>query len=200
MEIGTRVQVINPPDHYGFLSGAIGTVDRVWNSPNGTLFGVRIDNYNNSKSKYGLFWLNAICFIIFEGETKMYFNYTPATIHFLDGSNTHREYAYALYDATVVAGDTVVVNTGHHGLAIAQVCTVGECDKSLVKYGREIVCKVDLTAFNERKAKAKKIAELEQDMKAKAAEIQVATLYEMLAEKNPGLRAMLDEYKSLTAG
>lgn len=199
MEMGDRIRIVNPPTQYGFLVGAVGTVERVWKGKSMTPFGILVDGVENSHSKYGIFWLSEGSIKLFKEERHMNKGFSVATVKFLDGSNTGRGYAYALYDDNIAVGDVVVVNTGHHGMAVAKIDALNEMGGADVKFGREVICKVDLTAFNERKQKVKRIAALEAQMRAKVAEVQAAALYEMMAEKSPELRAMLDEYKLLTA-
>ena len=120
-------------------------------------------------------------------------NYRVAGIKFGDSWQTKdKTYPYALYDEDIAIGDTVVVMTGHHGMTIAEVCSIGEMSKDSVTCGREIICKVDMTAYNDRKAKAKKMAELKVEMDAKVKALQEVALYELMAEKDPELKAMLD--------
>lgn len=200
MKIGDHVYIVNPPDRYGFLDGASGTVERIWKGKSITPFGVLVDGVDNGRSKYGIFWLSKGSIKLFREERSMNKGFSVATVKFLDGSNTSRGYAYALYDKGIAAGDIVVVHTGHHGMALARIDAMNELNHADVQCGREVICKVDLTAFNERKEKARRIASLEREMQAKIAEVQAAALYEMMAEKSPELRAMLDEYKALTTG
>lgn len=132
-------------------------------------------------------------------EIPMLKNFIPAGIKFESGANTDRVYAYALYDYDIVVGDLVVVNTGHHGMAVARVATIGEIKKEEVACGREIICKVDTTAFKDRKAKAQRMAELKKEMDAMVQDLQATALYELMAEKNPALATLLSEFKSLGA-
>lgn len=124
-------------------------------------------------------------------------NYRVAGIKFVHGYNTDQTYPYALYDEDIIIGDTVVVMTGHHGMAIAEVRSIGEMPKDSVTCGREIICKVDMTAYIDRKAKAKKMAELKVEMDAKVKALQEVALYELMAEKDPELKAMLEAFKAL---
>ena len=68
-----------------------------------------------------------------------------------------------------------------------------------MSHGREIVCKVDMSAFEERKAKAAQLVELKARMDSKVQQLQKAAVYEMLAEKDPELAEMLKAYKELLA-
>lgn len=130
-------------------------------------------------------------------ETPMLKNYRVASIKFQDDWKTDKTYPYALYDEDIAIGDTVVVMTGHHGMTIAEVCAIGKTPKDSVTCGREIICKVDMTAYNDRKAKAKKMAELKVEMDAKVKALQEVALYELMAEKDPELKAMLEAFKAL---
>lgn len=62
---------------------------------------------------------------------------------------------------------------------------------------KEIVCKVDFTAWNERRERAKRMNELQCMMNNRVRDLQETALFEMLASKDPELKAMLDEYKTL---
>lgn len=132
-------------------------------------------------------------------ETKeKYFmdkNYHPIIINFISGSNTNVPYTYAAYE-DYAEGDYVVVHTGHHGMAIAKVKAVGKEDDK-VEYGREIICKIDMTSYNDRKARAKRRAELKNRMKTKVKELQETAIFEMLAKEDAGLAEMLKEFKEL---
>ena len=124
-------------------------------------------------------------------------NYRVAGIRFQDGYNTDKTYPYALYDENIAIGDLVVVMTGHHGMSIAEVCSIGDFDKDAVSCDREIVCKVDMTAYQDRKARAKKLADLKKEMDAKVKALQEVALYELMAEKDPELKGMLEAFKAL---
>ena len=130
-------------------------------------------------------------------EIPMLKNYRVAGIRFQDGYNTDKTYPYALYDENIAIGDLVVVMTGHHGMSIAEVCSIGDFDKDAVSCDREIVCKVDMTAYQDRKARAKKLADLKKEMDAKVKALQEVALYELMAEKDPELKGMLEAFKAL---
>jgi hypothetical protein len=89
------------------------------------------------------------------------------------------------------------VQTGHHGLALAEISSIGCGDKDKVKCSREIITRVDMEAFYQRQEKRKALAQLKKDMDKKVKELQETALYEMLAEKDPALAMMLVQYKTL---
>ena len=194
--IGARVQ-IKPKSHYnGRFAGEFGEVVRDYEDS----IAVRIDGIDNPRSQYGAYWFNEneVEFIESE-EINMYGNYITADVAFLNGTNTNKTYNYALYDSDIRPEDLVVVQTGHHGLAVARVVSTDGEPNGPVSHGREIVCKVDTTAFEERKARAAQLVELKARMDQKVQQLQKAAVYEMLAEKDPELAAMLQAYKDLVA-
>lgn len=206
MEIPCRVQIQAPHRYRGWFNGLFGeVVRRSSDSVSSNTVGVKVDGYYNKRSAYGVYWFK-ISELVPENEnkseseeTKMLLpNYTAASVQFLSGSNAEVKYTYALYDETVVVGDTVVVQTGHHGLALAQVVEISADLVPKVACNREIVAKVDFTAFYDRQARAKRLAELRAAMDTKVKELQALALYDMLAEKDPALKDLLTEYRELS--
>ena len=183
--------------------GMVGTID---NTSRSDVIGIKIPGYLNPKSEKGIFWFyyDEIEFIESEENTVLNHNedFKVAGVKFLSGSNSDKEYYYALFadDADAQEGDLVVVQTGHHGLALAQISSIDDTDKNKVQCSREIVSIVDTTAFENRKAKRKALVELRKKMDKKVKELQETALYELLAEKDPALAEMLDTYKRLTGG
>lgn len=107
------------------------------------------------------------------------------------------EYCFACYDEVTV-GDFVVVDT-RYGFKVVEVTSdpyTGYFDekKHVLK---EVVCKVDFSNFNERRAKAERLKELKERMDSKVNQLQSLAIYEMLSEKDPELKCMLDELKEL---
>lgn len=193
--VGARVQIKPKSNYHGRFAGELGEVVRAYEGN----VAVRIDGISNIRSKYGAYWFSEKEIEIIESEEIiMYGNYVTAKVAFLNGTNTDKTYNYALYDFSISPEDIVVVQTGHHGLAVARVEALGE-PNGPVSHGREIVCKVDLSAFEERKARAAQLVELKARMDQKVQQLQKAAVYEMLAEKDPELAAMLQAYKDLLA-
>ena len=140
-----------------------------------------------------------------KGENNMLMgnNYKVATVKFVEGNNTEREYHYALYDDDIYGGNHVVVKSANHGMGIAVVTYVFEDDeitqqmRDYCNEGREIVAKFDMGAYNHRVANRKKAKQLKAEMNKKMKEMQELAMFEMMAEKNPELKEMLDTYKEL---
>ncbi len=203
IKLETRVRIVRSSKYSPEIIGKIGIVE---NTSCSDSVGVSIDGYYNPRSDKGLFWfyLDEVEFI--EREENIMLNHNEdfkvAGVKFLSGSNQDKEYYYALFadDADAQEGDLVVVQTGHHGLALAQISSLDDTDKNKVKCSREIVSVVNTTAFENRKAQRVALAKLKKEMDKRVSELQETALYELLAEKDPALAAMLANYKKLTGG
>ena len=199
---GDRVRVSN----YSLQSyGMMGEV--IWSGNH--LTQVRISGFNNAltlkNTNLQLISANTDNTIKNKEENKMLVGkYDVAKVRFLSGSNTKKTYYCAIYDDTMCnIGDTLVMQTAHHGLGIVildDIISKNDAENYMLdscNEGREIVCKIDMTAYNNRKEKREMAAKLKAEMDKKIQEIQELTLFEMMATKSPELQAMLDTYKSL---
>lgn len=176
--------------------GCIGYVERI----SGNRIGVALEGKHNKLSGYGVFWfdqdeLNFVSGTNNKEEYIMDKNYTMVKAKYLDTSISKRDIIFAAYEPYEV-NDYVVVNSGHHGFVVAQV-TVVEDVEGQVQYSREIICKIDMSAYNDRKVCAKRKAELKGKMEAKVKELQETAIFEMLAKEDAGLAEMLKEFKEL---
>jgi hypothetical protein len=199
-ESGDNVQILYSGDYRGRYKDCTGYIERNAGQSN---LGVRLDNKTNKASQYGVFWFKKEALRKIknnnekEESTIMLNGYKVAVINFMDGKNTDQDYYYAVYDDTIESNDYVVVQTGHHGMAIAKVITIENDKLERVMCGREVIDKIDLKSFKERKEKLAKIQELKNKMDIKVKELQKSAIYEMLAEKDDTLKSLLTEYKSI---
>ena len=198
-EVGSRVVILNDPNECGGKhSFEHGEVVRTYYTKGDYLYGIKLDTCENPKSKFGLYWFT-VKNIKFENEEReespMFKNYIKVEVSFLDNPNPNTTYLYACFDPDITAGDIVVVNTGHHGFALAKVVLIA--DEGEVQFNREVVCRVDFSKFNARKEAVRRAVELKRDMDKRLREAQELALYEMLAEKDPTLKTMLEEYKAI---
>lgn len=186
--------------------GKIGTIESIFRKKDRVyMYGVRFEKLRNPVSSKGLFWFEARSLdhqsnniLTTESEeTPMFENFVVAKIQFLD--NPVPVYSYALYEDDINPGDVVVVQTGSHGFALAKIYSLDgtpEAKKEVIK-GRQVVCKVDFSAYNARQDALRRANELQKQMDAKVREVQTLHIYEMFAEKDESLKAMLDEFKIL---
>lgn len=127
-------------------------------------------------------------------------NYEVALVKFVQGANTTKKYAFALFEDNVMVDDTVLVDTAN-GYGVAVVCEISSKadyeELGCALPTREVICKIDFSAFDERKAKRAKAIKLKNEMDKKVKSLQEIAIFELLAEKSPELKAMLDEYKEV---
>lgn len=123
--------------------------------------------------------------------------YMVAMVKFLQGMNTTKEYAFASFEPELEVGDIVVCDTSN-GYGIAKVSRMIEQDDYVgTSVTKEIVCKIDMAAFEKRKAERTQRANLIKKMDKVAKENQNMHLYQMIAETNPEMRKLLEEFNNI---
>ena len=141
---GDRVTVTSRKSYKGKYFNCTGTVHNCSPVAEGKV-GVTLDGLSNPASSHGCFWFARHELTLLQGEEEKHDTtdkeensmlipgYVVARVVFLDDKSTQKNehpYAYALYsDAAregdlVREGDTVVVMTGHHGPALAEVVRI----------------------------------------------------------------------------
>ena len=78
-------------------------------------------------------------------------NYNVAMVKFVQGTNTTKEYAFALFDTDIQENNMVLCDT-NNGYGVAKVIKiVPKNEYEGVSVTKEIICKVDFTEFEQRK-------------------------------------------------
>ena len=205
--VGCRVRVIGPGYYKDKCIGHTGTIRAVWSRSN---LGVALDDLTNNYSKKGYFYFNISELEIIDteiietapaankGEKKMqkmtnYLNI--AVVNFID-DNDSRTYEYANYTPDLAVGDLCVVMSAHHGMGIARVADIIFATSEADIY-REIVAKVDSSAYYNRVASRERAAELKEKMQKRAEQLRDITMYQMLAKEDPAMASLLNEYLAL---
>lgn len=194
--------------------GLCGIVQYAYNNNCGV--GVKIDNRYNHNSSKGLYYFNQSELRLSkeyeqndtynkgeENMSKIIGNYRVAKVRFLEGSNTYNTYNYALFDDEIQLYDNCVVKSANHGFGIASIEEIiDNIDNISVTDNngniREIVCKIDMSAFHKRIKDRQRASQLKKEMDKKVKELQGLALYKMMAETSPELKTMLSEYEELT--
>lgn len=123
--------------------------------------------------------------------------YKIVLVNFLKGTNTTKDYAFALFDDNINIDDCVLCDT-NYGYQVAKVVNiVSKEEYTGVDVTKEIICKVDFTAFNQRIEERCRKKELKAKMDALVADDKEMMIYRVLAEKNPEMATMLEEYTKL---
>lgn len=112
-------------------------------------------------------------------------------------------YYYAIYDdgRKYYPGDKVIVSGTANGM-VQKIEEIIDPEEAANRMGNknitaEIVAYVDTSAYEERVAKRKEADELKKKMDQVIKKMDENNKYEMYAERNPELKAMLDTYKKL---
>lgn len=113
----------------------------------------------------------------------------------------NKDYYYALYDNDVEIGDNVLVTgqlVNKQDLTVKDIITL---DKAREVFNgsicEEVKCKVDLSAYNRRIECRKEAEKLREKMDEEIKKMDELNKYEMYADRNPVLREMLEQLKSL---
>lgn len=192
---GDRVQVIS----YCQSHEKIGTVVKCWRNEcnNNNYVEVKLDNgTTHNYNELSLIFVNKQNNII-KGDNEMITgNYRIAMVKFVQGTNTVKGYAFALFDNDIKVDDTVLCDTvnGYNVATVIDIVAKDEYDGDVTK---EIVCSVDFTNFEQRKKNREEAKKLKSEMDKKMKEMQELALYEVMAEKSPELKEMLEAYKGL---
>lgn len=114
-----------------------------------------------------------------------------------------KPYYYAIYDdgRKYYPGDNVIVSGAASGM-VQKIEKIIDPEEAANRMGNknitaEIVAYVDMSAYEERVEKRKEAAELKKKMDQVIKQMDENNKYEMYAERNPELKAMLDTYKKL---
>ena len=209
-KIGMRVQVQKQNsykskrivDKIRYACGTVRSVDRLYGK-----VAVQIDDMVNDLSATGVFYFKphelAITYdnkIIMEDKTMAnnvsnITNYLNAIKIKFIGDVNPSSYIFANFDSEVKVGDLVVVKPAHHNIALARVEEVLE--GNLYETTREVISKVDTSAYNERVKVRNQAAELKAEMEKRAKQLQDIALYQMLAKDDPAMMELLNQYQSL---
>ena len=194
---GDCVQVVSPCQSYG----KIGTVIKWWrgNYNNNNYVEVKLDD--GSTHNY-----NELSLILVDtnkennitkGDNEMITgNYKIAMVKFVQGTNTVKGYAFALFDENINVDDCVLCDTAN-GYGVAKVIDIIAKDEYDGDVTKEIICRVDFTNFEQRKKNREEAKKLKIEMDKKMKEMQELALYEMMAKDCPELAEMLETYKGL---
>lgn len=180
--------------------------------------GVTFNDFDNPSSQYNCFWIGINLLITFceqrilrykensivisNEEEIIMEDFKVVKISFCEGLNTSSVYPYALVDdMELTVGDLVVVKPAHHPITLARVVGFenepSANDVHFAAQGREIINKVDTSAYEHRIKNRKRKAELKREMDKLVSENKELVLYAAVAKDNPAMAKLLEEYKSL---
>lgn len=125
-------------------------------------------------------------------------NYKIAKVRFLSGYNTTKVYHFALFDNDITVGDYVVCDTtnGFNIGTVINIVNKEECSGCVTK---EVVCKVDFSAFYHRKENRERMSEIKKRLDSVVKDKIDLVIYQTIAESSPEIAELLEEYKKLLA-
>lgn len=93
-------------------------------------------------------------------------------------------------------GDFVVVHcaTGYQLCEIVELNAISNLDEKTLA---PVVCKVDLSAYIEEVDRAVKLEIMKAELDREKRRLESMVTYELIAEKNPEFKALLDTYKDM---
>lgn len=200
-EEGDKVRILSSDKttntQYKHTINLIGTVKRFKYSS----IGVKFNEINNRCSNQGLFWYKSDEVKIIKNKSeeenmRKLTGYEKVAV--VDCGYDHKYY-FALYDDDVEAGDLVYTNnTGDKVLVVHSVISSAEAASRYSKeITKEVICKLDMSAFNERMARRDAKRELQKQMDLMIKQMDEVNKYKIYAESNPELAELLSEYQSL---
>ena len=96
----------------------------------------------------------------------------------------------------IAIGDAVLVHC-QTGYQVCEVVTVNALSDFETKSFAPVVCKVDLSTYIEEVEKAKKLKAMKAAIDREKKRLESMVTYELIAEKNPEFKAMLEQFKSM---
>lgn len=125
-------------------------------------------------------------------------NYAVALVKFISGENTKKPYAFALFDKCASINDYVVCDTVH-GWQVCQIVDIIPKDEyNGVKVTKEVVCVIDPTKYETRKKLRARKHELMNKMENIAQNDNKMMMYQVIAERNPEMKDLLNEFCTLS--
>lgn len=123
-------------------------------------------------------------------------HYLIAKVNFVKGFNKSKEYAFRLYDTNIRVGDYVLTDSAND-FVVAKVVNIISPNKYFgVAATKDIICKVDFSAWNRRKESAT-INKLVTAMDKRVKENRNLCFYRELAKSDPELQHLIDRYDNI---
>jgi hypothetical protein len=109
-----------------------------------------------------------------------------------------KRYIYRLPDnlvGKVAIGDTVLVHC-KTGYQLAQITTINALASFNLDSVAPVVCLVNLGSYIAEVERKKSLARLKQQLDAEKKRLESMVTYDLIAEKNPEFKALLDAYRA----
>lgn len=123
-----------------------------------------------------------------------------ASVKFLAGINTTKEYHFALYDCAVQVGDYALVKcSSSYPRGTYSVVRVVDITPTTEYVGTlptaEIICKIDFADYERRRAVREEREELKKKMDKLVKDSQELAIYQIIAKDNEAMAELLAAYR-----
>lgn len=173
-----------------------------------THYAVRIDGLENQRSARGLFWLEPECleennFNNEKEKENMNINNFDKDAKFAILRNTAKNCGnggdVGAYYGELKPGDIVVCDYGYDdgALSVRVVELIDQPRETLIGVDCEIISVCDTSEYISRKEKKLRYAELKTQMIERAKKYHEEEYWRLIAELDPTMKALYDEFKSL---
>ena len=113
----------------------------------------------------------------------------------------NKDYHFALYDDNISIGDSVLVSGSLENKQTLVVKDIIAPDEAKEVYNGDIAyevkCKMDLSAYEQRLKNREEAEKLRKKMDEEIKKMDELNKYEMYADRNPALKEMLEQFKSV---
>ena len=210
-EIGTSVKIISVPDKYekylAELMNASGTIEDIYfGSGRHYPYAIMIEGLINPASSNGWFWMNETNFNELKNEeennnmnkflTNM--NYKFAGVARVPANG--EPYDICAYQGELKERDLVVCDFGYKtgALSVRRVVKTDVLRDAIDNVDGEIIGVVDVSAYRARKEKEEKRIALKKKMTEQAKRYQEESFWRMIAETDPEMKKLYDEFMELS--
>lgn len=197
---GARVRVIRQSKYRTTkLLGKIGVVRASY--PSGSI-PVEFDGEVNTASSYGYYYFKRNELELVDDENNVEENNMEIITNYINvvkvqymSDRKPSDYKYVNFDLELKVGDVCITKYNGDCYGVAKVVEI--LDDTDAKTDREIVSKVDMSAYNKRVTNRAKAAELKAKMEERAKQLQDIALYQLLAKDDSAMMELLNEYQAI---
>ena len=198
---GARVRIIRQSKYRTTrLLGEIGIARTTY--PGSSSIPVEFKNNYNTASSRGYYYFKRNELELVDDENNVEENDMEIITNYLNvvkvqymSDRTPSDYKYVNFDPELKVGDVCITKYNGDCYGVAKVVEI--LDDADVKTDREIVARVDISAYNQRVANRTKAAELKAKMEERAKQLQDIALYQLLAKDDSAMMDLLKEYQAI---
>ena len=198
---GAQVRVIRQSKYKTTrLLGEIGIVRSTY--PGSGSIPVEFNGNYNTASSRGYYYFKRNELELVKDENDMEENNMEVITNYLNvvkvqymSDRKPSDYKYVNFDPELKVGDVCITKYSGDCYGVAKVVEI--LDDTDAKTDREIVSKVDMSAYNKRVTNRAKAAELKAKMEERAKQLQDIALYQLLAKDDSAMMELLKEYQAI---